>query len=181
MESVLIFSRTKYGADKIVKILNKAQIKSDAIHGNKTQGARQRALNNFKDKKSSVLVATDIAARGIDVEKLSLVINYDLPNISETYIHRIGRTGRAEKSGIAWSFCDIEERPFLRDIEKLIREKIAVVEEHPYVDEQTSPPPKKQVNINRSQNRSGSDKHQTSSGRSGKKRERRQYYPKKQA
>jgi ATP-dependent RNA helicase RhlE len=132
--SVLIFSRTKHGADKIVKILGRANIKADAIHGNKSQGARQRTLGDFKNGRSSVLVATDIAARGIDVEELSMVINYDLPNVSETYIHRIGRTGRADASGIAWSFCDQEEKPYLRDIEKLIRQKIPVIDGHPYSD-----------------------------------------------
>ncbi|MBN1926937.1 MAG: DEAD/DEAH box helicase [Prolixibacteraceae bacterium] len=135
-DSVLIFSRTKYGADKIAKFLGKASIKAEVIHGNKSQGARQRALGNFKSGKSNVLVATDIAARGIDIEELSLVVNFDLPNIPETYVHRIGRTGRAGLSGVAISFCDTEERPFLRDIQKLIEQKIEVIEEHPFlVDE----------------------------------------------
>jgi ATP-dependent RNA helicase RhlE len=133
--TTLIFSRTKHGANKIVKVLAKADIKADAIHGNKSQAARQRALGNFKDGKLEVLVATDIAARGIDVDDLSLVINYDLPNISETYVHRIGRTGRAKASGVAISFCDLEERPYLRDIQKLIDQKIPVVSEQPFVDE----------------------------------------------
>ena len=110
VSSALIFSRTKHGADKIVKMLRRADIQAEAIHGNKSQGARQRALGNFKSGRSSILVATDIAARGIDVEEISHVINYDLPNVSETYIHRIGRTGRAQASGIAWSFCNEEER-----------------------------------------------------------------------
>jgi ATP-dependent RNA helicase RhlE len=133
--TTLIFSRTKHGANKIVKVLAKADIKADAIHGNKSQAARQRALGNFKDGKLEVLVATDIAARGIDVDDLSLVINYDLPNISETYVHRIGRTGRAKASGVAISFCDLEERPYLRDIQKLIDQKIPVVSDQPFVDE----------------------------------------------
>ncbi|MCG2462259.1 DEAD/DEAH box helicase [Flavobacteriaceae bacterium F89] len=133
--SVLVFSRTKHGANKIVKQLNKSDIKSNAIHGNKSQAARQRALGDFKEGKSNVLIATDIAARGIDVEELGLVINYDLPNVPETYVHRIGRTGRASASGSAVSFCDREERPYLRDIQKLIDQKIPVVEEHPFVDE----------------------------------------------
>ena len=115
--SVLIFSRTKHGADRIVRLLGKAQIKAVAIHGNKSQAARQRALESFKNGEVSILVATDIAARGIDVEELSYVINYDLPNIPETYIHRIGRTGRANLSGIALSFCDGEERSYLKDIQ----------------------------------------------------------------
>lgn len=133
--SVLIFSRTKHGADKIVRFLEKAEIKASAIHGNKSQGARQRALGNFKSGESNVLVATDIAARGIDVEELSHVINYDLPNIPETYVHRIGRTGRASASGVALSFCDMEERAYLRDIQRLIDQKITIVEDHPFVGE----------------------------------------------
>jgi ATP-dependent RNA helicase RhlE len=132
-DSTLIFSRTKYGADKIVKFLGKADIAACAIHGNKSQGARQRALGNFKSGITNVLVATDIAARGIDIEELSHVINYDLPNIPETYVHRIGRTGRASASGIALSFCDSEEKAYLRDIQKLINQEIPEVEEHPFI------------------------------------------------
>jgi ATP-dependent RNA helicase RhlE len=132
IHNALVFTRTKYGADKIAKDLFRANIKADAIHGNKTQAARQKALNNFKEGKIRVLVATDIAARGIDVEDLSHVINFELPNIPETYVHRIGRTGRAGNSGSALSFCDMEERAFLRDIHKLIKKTIPVVEDHPY-------------------------------------------------
>lgn len=132
-DSVLVFSRTKHGANKIVKILDKAEIKSEAIHGNKSQGARQLALSNFKSGKTKVLVATDIAARGIDVANLSLVINYDLPNVAETYVHRIGRTGRADAGGNAVSFCDTEERAYLKDIQKLIKQSIPVIEEHPFI------------------------------------------------
>ena len=149
VDSVLIFSRTKHGADKIVKLLDKADINAAAIHGNKSQGARQRALNNFKSGETGVLVATDIAARGIDVEELSLVINYDLPNIPETYVHRIGRTGRAKASGIALSFCDGEERAYLRDIQKLIDQEIPVVEDHPFPDEGIEETPKKTVKLQR--------------------------------
>ncbi len=175
IDSVLIFSRTKYGADKIVKILARADIKADAIHGNKSQGARQRALNNFKDKKSSVLVATDIAARGIDVVELSLVINYDLPNVSETYIHRIGRTGRAEKSGVAWSFCDLEERPLLRDIEKLIHQKVPVVEENPFLDSGSDEPVK-------TQDKPQKTYHQSRSGYAGGgNKNHRHYYPRQRS
>ena len=130
--NALVFTRTKYGADKIAKELFRANIKADAIHGNKTQSARQRALNNFKEGKIRVLVATDIAARGIDVDDLSHVINFELPNVPETYVHRIGRTGRAGHSGSALSFCDMEERAYLRDIHKLIEKTIPVVEDHPY-------------------------------------------------
>ncbi len=132
IQNALVFTRTKYGADKIAHALHRANIKSDAIHGNKTQNARQKALNNFKEGKIRVLVATDIAARGIDVDDLSHVINFELPNIPETYVHRIGRTGRAGNSGSALSFCDMEERAYLRDIHKLIEKTIPVVEDHPY-------------------------------------------------
>jgi ATP-dependent RNA helicase RhlE len=130
--SALVFSRTKHGADKITKDLGKAGIVAQAIHGNKSQNARQLALSNFKQKKTRVLVATDIAARGIDVEELSHVINYDLPNIAETYVHRIGRTGRAGLGGIALSFCDEEEKEYLKDIQKLISKSIPVIEDQPY-------------------------------------------------
>ena len=130
--SALVFSRTKHGANKIVEVLDKAGIRAQAIHGNKSQNARQLALSNFKDRKIRVLVATDIAARGIDVEELSHVINFDLPNIPETYVHRIGRTGRAGLGGVALSFCDEEEKEYLKDIEKLISKSIPVIEDHPY-------------------------------------------------
>jgi len=130
--SALVFSRTKHGANKITKDLNNAGIEAQAIHGNKSQSARQLALNNFKDGITRVLVATDIAARGIDVDELTHVINFDLPNIPETYVHRIGRTGRAGLSGVALSFCDEEEKAFLKDIQKVIAKSIPVVEEHPY-------------------------------------------------
>lgn len=128
----LVFTRTKHGADKVVKALRHANIKSDAIHGNKSQMARQNALYNFKSGRLKVLVATDIAARGIDVDDLTHVINYDLPNVPETYVHRIGRTGRAGASGLAISFCDAEERSYLKDITKLTAQQIPVVEGHPF-------------------------------------------------
>jgi ATP-dependent RNA helicase RhlE len=132
IETALVFTRTKHGADRVAKDLNQAGITAEAIHGNKSQNARQRALNNFKSRSTRVLVATDIAARGIDVEELTHVINFELPNVPETYVHRIGRTGRAGASGIALSFCDSEEKPFLRDIHKLIAKNIPVVEDHPF-------------------------------------------------
>ena len=128
IDSALVFTRTKHGADKIAKDLEKARITAQAIHGNKSQTARQLALENFKLKRTRVLVATDIAARGIDVQELSHVFNFDLPNVPETYVHRIGRTGRAGMGGTAVSFCDSEERTYLRDIQKLISKKILVVE-----------------------------------------------------
>lgn len=118
-KSVLIFSRTKHGADKIARILTKKGVGCEAIHGNKSQGARQRALTNFKSGATKVIVATDIAARGIDIANLELVINYDLPDVAETYVHRIGRTGRAGKQGTALTFCAPEERVMLKDIQKL--------------------------------------------------------------
>ena len=132
IETALVFTRTKHGADKVVKVLIKNGIKAEAIHGNKAQNARQRALENFKAKTTRVLVATDIASRGIDVDELAYVINFEIPNISETYVHRIGRTGRAGASGIAFSFCDEEEVEFLKDIQKLINKQIPVVSDHPY-------------------------------------------------
>jgi ATP-dependent RNA helicase RhlE len=126
INSVLVFTRTKHGADNVVKRLQKANIGAAAIHGNKSQGARQTALNNFKSGQMKVLVATDIVARGIDVSHLSHVINFDIPNEPETYVHRIGRTGRAGASGIALSFCDQEERAYLKDIQQLIKQTIPV-------------------------------------------------------
>jgi ATP-dependent RNA helicase RhlE len=132
IKTALVFTRTKHGADKVVNLLLKNNIKAEAIHGNKAQNARQRALTNFKAQTTRVLVATDIAARGIDVDELAYVVNYEIPNIPETYVHRIGRTGRAGAGGTAISFCDAEERAFLKDIEKLIAKKVPVIENHPF-------------------------------------------------
>ncbi len=128
----IFFVRTKHGADKVVKILHKENITAAAIHGNKSQNARQNALSSFKNGNLRVLVATDIAARGIDIDELSHVINFELPNVPETYVHRIGRTGRAGNTGIAFSFCDHDERTELKDIQKLIGKNIPVVDSHPY-------------------------------------------------
>ncbi len=128
IKTALVFTRTKHGANTVVKILLKHNISAEAIHGNKAQTARQRALANFKDQTTRILVATDIAARGIDVDDLEYVINYEIPNIPETYVHRIGRTGRAGAEGTAYSFCDAEEKEYLRDIEKLISKKIPLAE-----------------------------------------------------
>jgi ATP-dependent RNA helicase RhlE len=133
MENVLVFTKTKHGADKIALDLNRSGIVAESFHGNKTQGARQRALNNFKRKTTRVLVATDIAARGIDISDLPFVVNYELPQTSDTYIHRIGRTGRAGAKGSALSFVDNEERAQLRDINRITNRKIEVIEEHPYL------------------------------------------------
>jgi len=132
LSNVLVFARTKHGADNVVKALKKNGINAEAIHGDKSQSARQRVLDGFKNKEVSVLVATDIAARGIDIEQLPFVINFDLPNIPETYVHRIGRTGRAGNTGLALSFCGRDEKPYLQDIEKLTRQKLKVVEDHPF-------------------------------------------------
>jgi ATP-dependent RNA helicase RhlE len=130
--TALVFTRTKHGADKVVKILQKANITAAAIHGNKSQNARQNALNDFKNGKLQILVATDIAARGIDIDDLQYVFNFDLPNVPETYVHRIGRTGRAGNTGISISFCDMEERTELKDIQKLIGIQIPIIAEHPF-------------------------------------------------
>ncbi len=132
MESVLVFTRTKYGADKVAKVLNRAGITAEAIHGNKSQNNRQRTLANFKERTTRVLIATDIASRGIDVDDLTHVVNYELPNVPETYVHRIGRTGRAGRTGVSYSFCKEEEMPLLRDIEKLIGKRIAVAGGTPF-------------------------------------------------
>lgn len=139
VRSALVFTRTKHSADRVVRELHQCKVSAQAIHGNKTQNVRQRALNDFKQGIIRVLVATDIAARGIDIEDLSHVINYDLPNVPETYVHRIGRTGRAGAGGIALSFCDIEEKPYLKDIQRLIGRKIPVIKEHPFVSKETEP------------------------------------------
>lgn len=132
IKSVLVFSRTKHGSDKIVRALVAHDITAEAIHGNKSQNARVRALNNFKAGATKVLVATDIAARGIDIDSLAFVVNYDIPNEPETYVHRIGRTGRAGKNGLAMTFCNQEEYAYLLDVEKLISKKLKVIEDHPF-------------------------------------------------
>ncbi|MEO5946762.1 MAG: DEAD/DEAH box helicase [Chitinophagaceae bacterium] len=143
IKSALVFTRTKHGANKVVKILDYASIHSAAIHGNKSQVARQKALSDFKEGKIRVLVATDIAARGIDIDELTHVFNFDLPDVPETYVHRIGRTGRAGKTGIAIAFCSGEERTELRDIQKLIGLSIPLVKDHPFAANanMAAPPP----------------------------------------
>jgi ATP-dependent RNA helicase RhlE len=132
LKQVLLFSRTKHGADRIVRNLKKKNIECAAIHGDKSQNQRQKALKSFKNGQVRVLVATDIAARGIDIDKLRYVVNYDIPNESETYVHRIGRCGRAGEDGISISICEPEENEFIRDIEKLIKQKIQVVNDNPF-------------------------------------------------
>jgi ATP-dependent RNA helicase RhlE len=132
LSNVLVFSRTKHGADNVVKALRKNNIAAEAIHGDKSQNARQRVLEAFKNKEVGVLVATDIAARGIDIDQLPFVINFDLPNIPETYVHRIGRTGRAGNGGIAISFCSKDEHDYWKDIQKLIKVNVQTISDHPY-------------------------------------------------
>lgn len=160
IKTVLVFTRTKHGADKVTKALNQNGIKAEAIHGNKAQNARQRALNNFKEQTTRVLVATDIAARGIDVDDLQYVINFEISNIAETYVHRIGRTGRAGADGTAFSFCDAEEKAYLKDVEKLIGKKIPVIDNHPFPLTAVAPEaaPKKKP---QQQNRQSSYNHNT--------------------
>ncbi len=160
-KSALVFTRTKHGANKVVKLLNSQNIQAEAIHGNKSQAARQRALGNFKDQVTSV--ATDIAARGIDVDELEYVINYEIPNIPETYVHRIGRTGRAGLDGTALSFCDAQEKSHLKDIEKLIGKNIPVIDDHEYplmVHNPAAPEKQKQ----RPSRKHKSEKRKTSTG-----------------
>ncbi|AOZ94052.1 DEAD/DEAH box helicase [Paenibacillus crassostreae] len=147
--SALVFTRTKHGANRVVRELVKGDIQAQAIHGDKSQTARQLALSNFKEGTTRVLVATDIAARGIDIDELSHVINFNLPNIPETYVHRIGRTGRAGMSGIAISFCEFEEKSYFSDIEKLIGKRIPVVKDHPYPMLITTEPIKPVVSKNK--------------------------------
>lgn len=132
LSNLLVFTRTKHGADNVVKFLKKNGVEAAAIHGDKSQGARQRALENFKNKACTVLVATDIAARGIDIDQLPYVINFDLPNIPESYVHRIGRTGRAGNSGLAISFCGKDEKPYWTDILKLTQASVKTISDHPY-------------------------------------------------
>jgi ATP-dependent RNA helicase RhlE len=134
IDHALVFTRTKRGADRVVKELNKNGIKADAIHGDKSQNARERALRGFKSRKIRILVATDIASRGIDVDKLTHVINFEIPELAETYVHRIGRTGRAGESGTALSFCTRDELPYMRSISKLINKNIDVVQSHPFAN-----------------------------------------------
>ena len=153
LSDILVFSRTKHGADNVVKALRKNNIAAEAIHGDKSQNARQRVLEAFKNKEVGVLVATDIAARGIDIDQLPFVINFDLPNIPETYVHRIGRTGRAGNGGVAISFCGKDEHPYWKDIMKLIKVEVKIISDHPYPWHSGSPetaPAAAQNNSNRS-------------------------------
>lgn len=171
IRSALVFTRTKHGADRVVKELDRAKISAQSIHGNKSQNARQTALNSFKNGTIRVLVATDIAARGIDIEELSCVFNYDLPEVPETYVHRIGRTGRAGMSGIAISFCCIDEKGNLKDILKLIGKTIPVVEDHPFPMLITTPTPKSELHHFRPQANSAQPRRKPAPGRDAAKRD----------
>lgn len=158
IENVLVFSRTKHGADRIVRKLQKFSIKSNAIHGNKSQGAREKALKSFRSLEINILIATDIAARGIDVKEVSHVINYDLPNDAENYVHRIGRTARAGRKGVAISFCDESEKKYLKSIEKFIKLKIPVDNNHPFFGveaKKNTNQPKKEISMKQKRNPKG--------------------------
>jgi ATP-dependent RNA helicase RhlE len=174
LKNVLVFSRTKHGADNIVKSLKKNDFNAEAIHGDKSQSARQRVLNDFKDKKIDILVATDVAARGIDIELLPYVINFDLPNIPETYVHRIGRTGRAGNNGLAISFCSKDEDPYWKDILKLTKAKVKTIDDHlfPWQNVKKAALPETAENKNNN-NRSGKSKSRKSD--SSKKNKKRWY------
>ncbi len=175
----LVFTRTKHGADRVVKGLKRSNIEALAIHGNKSQNARTRALDGFKTGDNPVLVATDIAARGIDVEDITHVFNYDLPNEPETYVHRIGRTGRAGALGVAVSFCAEEERPYLRDIEKLIRQHIARLHSYPF-QSPIQEPPETDLNPGRSKGLPRPQPAPRSGDRSGAQRRARSNQPVRQ-
>jgi ATP-dependent RNA helicase RhlE len=170
IENVLVFTRTKHGADNVVKALKKNNVTAEAIHGDKSQNARQRVFDAFKNKEISVLVATDIAARGIDIESLPYVINFDIPNISETYVHRIGRTGRAGNSGLAISFCAKDEQPYWKDIEKLIRMNIKVVGDHPYPYTDEVPNPDAKPDLRNKKKPEDSNSRKSEASKKNKKR-----------
>lgn len=168
--SALVFTRTKHGADRVAKDLTRAGVHALAIHGNKSQNARQNALKAFKAGQLRVLVATDIAARGIDIDELSHVINYEIPNVPETYVHRIGRTGRAGASGVALSFCDAEEKEYLGDIQKLIGKSVPVVTDHPYPMNSFMLTPGQRQNNANANKRPQSNNNSGSSSQNGRKR-----------
>lgn len=176
IERALVFTRTKHGADKVAKTLARSGVVAQAIHGNKSQNARQNALSNFKSKSTRVLVATDIAARGIDIDELTHVINYELPNIPESYVHRIGRTGRAGADGIAIAFCDAEEKAYLKDIQKLIGKQIPVIDDHAFplmnhtVEKKAPKPPRSKRNPNRPNNANSGNRNESSPGGKPKKK-----------
>lgn len=170
IDNVLVFTRTKHGADNVVKALKKNGVTAEAIHGDKSQNARQRVLDAFKNKEISVLVATDIAARGIDIESLPYVINFDIPNISETYVHRIGRTGRAGNSGLAISFCAQDEQPYWKDIEKLIKINVKVEKEHPYPYTDVVPNPDAKPDLRNKKKENTTNSRKSEASKQNKKR-----------
>jgi len=182
LKNALIFTRTKGGADNVAKFLKKNNITAEAIHGDKSQSARQRVLNSFKNKEVDFLVATDVASRGIDIDSLPYVINFEIPNIPETFVHRIGRTGRAGNEGMAISFCGKDEKTYWQDIEKLIRKKIKVIEDHPFPWQENAPkeatqnPPKKDFRNSKSKNnRQSSPKNNSRKSDNSKKNKKRWY------
>jgi ATP-dependent RNA helicase RhlE len=178
IKTALVFTRTKHGADKVVKTLRRYDVTAEAIHGNKSQNARQSALTNFKSQKTRILVATDIAARGIDVDNLQYVINYEIPNIPETYVHRIGRTGRAGAAGTAISFCDAIEKEYIRDIEKLIHRSIPVVEDHNFPLEDHNPIVEPKVTFQRNTPRN-KEAQQKPKGNGASQKNKKPFYKKK--
>lgn len=182
LKNALIFTRTKGGADNVAKFLKKNNITAEAIHGDKSQSARQRVLNSFKNKEVDFLVATDVASRGIDIDSLPYVVNFEIPNVPETFVHRIGRTGRAGNEGMAISFCGKDEKTYWQDIEKLIRKKIKVIEDHPFPwqenvpKEATQNPPKKDFRNSKSKNnRQSGPKNNSRKSDNSKKNKKRWY------
>ena len=170
LNNVLVFVRTKHGADNVVKALKKHGVNAEAIHGDKSQTARQRVLDHFKSKEISVLVATDIAARGIDIESLPYVINFDLPNIPETYVHRIGRTGRAGNGGISISFCSKDEEPYWKDIQKLIKVNVKIMKDHPFPWKEGEPNPDAKPDLRNKKKPEGSNSRKSEASKKNKKR-----------
>jgi ATP-dependent RNA helicase RhlE len=173
LSNVLVFVRTKHGADNVVKALKKHGVNAEAIHGDKSQTARQRVLDHFKNKEISVLVATDIAARGIDIESLPYVINFDLPNIPETYVHRIGRTGRAGNGGISISFCSKDEETYWKDIQKLIKVNVKTIKDHPFPWKEEAPNPDAKPDLRNKNKQNGQNKSRKSEA--SKKNKKRWY------
>ena len=170
LSNVLVFVRTKHGADNVVKALKKHGVNAEAIHGDKSQTARQRVLDQFKNKEITVLVATDIAARGIDIESLPYVINFDLPNIPETYVHRIGRTGRAGNGGISISFCGRDEEPYWKDIQKLIKVNVKTMKEHPFPWKDGEPNPDAKPDLRNKKKPEASNSRKSEASKKNKKR-----------
>ncbi|HQW69152.1 MAG TPA: DEAD/DEAH box helicase [Flavobacterium sp.] len=170
LSNVLVFVRTKHGADNVVKALKKHGVNAEAIHGDKSQNARQRVLDSFKNKEITVLVATDIAARGIDIESLPYVINFDLPNIPETYVHRIGRTGRAGNGGISISFCGKDEEPYWKDIQKLIKVNVKTIKDHPFPWKEGEPNPDAKPDLRNKKKPDGTNSRKSEASKKNKKR-----------